>query len=289
MAVHVTKMALPQEVPLEDLGPAQRLFKRVFINPFANRMPAALLRGLLKFTNSRLAAANWADPGGWESMVISYNGRPKEVSDQVLVKAGAMPMALRNRKRLGAYLLAQMIDQSPFSPVHVLCLGAGPGLIIMDALELAHKPSRATLVDLSPAAFEYGMSTAAQRGLGERVRYIQSDIRHLKNYLEEPPHVVKMLGICEYLSDAQLLSIASAVGELMPEGCPLLANSLSMAHGNDRFFRRVFGLHMIYRSSQRVAELIAQAGFGDFAARSEPLGVYDLLTARKLAAGKATG
>jgi hypothetical protein len=133
------------------------------------------------------------------------------------------------------------------------------------------------------------MNTAAQRGLGERVRYIQSDILHLKNYLDEPPHVVKMLGICEYLSDEQLVGIASAVGELMPEGCPLLANSLSMAHGNDRFFRRVFGLHMIHRSSQQVAELIAQAGFGGFVVQSEPLGVYDLLTARKLAAGKATG
>jgi predicted RNA methylase len=289
MAVHLTKMGLPEEVPLEDLSPGQRLFKRVVINPFANHMPASLLRGLLKFSNSRLAAANWADPGGWESMVISYNGRPEELSDKVLVKAGAMPMALRNRKRLGAYLLAQMIDQSPFSPVHVLCLGAGPGLIIMDALELAHKPSRATLVDLNPAAFEFGMNTAAQRGLGDRVRYIQSDIRHLKNYLDDPPHVVKMLGICEYLSDEQLVGIASAVGELMPEGCPLLANSLSMAHGNNRFFQRVFGLHMIHRSSRQVAELIARAGFGDFIVQTEPLGVYDMLTARKLAVGKAGG
>ena len=282
-------MALPPEVELEDLCPAQRILKRVVINPFANHMPASLLRGLLKVGNSKLAAANWADPGGWESMVISYSGQCQELSDQVLVKAGTMPMALRNRKRLGAYLLARMIDQSPFSPVHVLCLGAGPGLIIMDALELARKPSRATLVDLNPAAFEYGMNTAAQRGLGDRVRYIQSDIRQLKNYLDEPPHVVKMLGICEYLSDEQLVGIASAVGELMPEGCPLLANSLSLAHGNDRFFRRVLGLHMIHRSSQQVAELIAQAGFGDFVVQSEPLGVYDLLTARKRATGKTAG
>src|SRR5450759_2875031 len=121
MAVHLTRMALPAEVQLENLSPAQRLLKRAVINPFANCMPAPMLRGLLRLTKSKLAAANWADPGGWESMVISYSGQCEKPADQILVKAGTMPMALRNRKRLGAYLLAKMIDDCPVSHIHVLC------------------------------------------------------------------------------------------------------------------------------------------------------------------------
>lgn len=286
---------LAAEIEFERLSPLRRAVKCVLINPLANYLPASLVRGLLRFGKSELAAANWADPGGWQSMVISYNGRCRQIADKIMVSGGTMPMALRNRKRLGSYVIAKLIESvaagraapsagSEAAPaVHVLCLGAGPGQIIIEALSQASAPARATLVDISSDAFEFGRKLAAERGLAEKVQYVQADVRDLHAFLHEAPDIVKMLGICEYLSDEQIVTIASAAAEVMPSGSAIVFNSLSKAHGTDRFFRRAFGLHMIHRSPEEVTGLMERSGFGDFVLQREPLGVYHVIVGRRAA------
>ncbi len=271
-----------QNVQFERYGPLRRMLKAAVINPMANYMPAGVLKGLLRFGKSELAASNWVNPGGWRSMVISYNGQPKKLADRILIKGGTIPTALRNRRRLGAKILASLIDACPRQPVHILCLGAGPGHIIMDAMTSARQKSFATLVDLNSDAFDYGRELAAKTGLAECVRFIQGDVRDVQKMLDRPPDVVKMLGICEYLTDEQIIGIAKAVAAVMPAKSAIVFNSISTRHGTDRFFRRVFGLHMAHRSPQQLSELMATAGFGEFQPLQEPLGVYHVIVGRRL-------
>jgi hypothetical protein len=270
------------DIEFERCGLLKRVLKTVLVDPVANYAPAGWLRGLLRFSKSELAAANWADPGGWRSMVISYEGHPSQIADKVLVRGGTMAMALRNRKRLAGRVLAGLIDDSQEWPVHVLCLGAGPGHIITDAMAQAKRHSFATLVDLNSDAFEYGQRIAEEKGVGDQVRFIEGDARHVREMLEYPPHMVKMIGICEYLTDGQITDIASAVAEVMPPGAPIVFNSLSKAHKCDRFFRRVFGLHMNHRSPEELQELMGLGAFGDFVSIREPLGVYHVVVGRRL-------
>ncbi len=270
-----------QDIEFERPGPVARAMKKILINPMANYMPAGFLKAMLRFGKSELAAANWKDPGGWRSMVISYEGNPTQIADKILVGGGTIPTALRNRRRLGARILARLIDQSQDDPAHVLCLGAGPGQIVMPAMLEAEKDSYATLVDLSNDAFEYGREKARRFGLSERVRFVQGDVRDIHDHLDRPPSVVKMLGICEYLEDDQIIAIAGAAADVMPPNAPLVFNSLSRRHGTDRFFRRVFGLHMIHRSREELEELMRQANLGDFTAFAEPLGVYNVVIGRR--------
>ncbi len=270
-----------QDIEFERHGRLRRLVRTVISNPIANYLPAVMLKGLLRFGKSDLAMSNWKDPGGWRSMVISYDGNPTQIADRILVKSGAMSTALRNRRRLGARLLARLIDESPSEPAHVLCLGAGPGRIIMDAMNQADRDSFATLVDLSSDAFEYGRSNARNEGLIDRVHFIQGDVRDVKQMLDRPPDIVKMLGICEYLTDEQIVDIVRSAAEVMPAGSSIVFNSLSLAHGTNRFFRRVFGLHMNHRTPEHLECLFGSAGFADFVSHEEPLGVYHVIVGRR--------
>ena len=269
------------DIEFERIGPVSRLLKACLINPLVNYMPAGILKAMLRFGKSELAASNWADPGGWRSMVISYEGRPRQIADKILVGGGKMAMALRNRRRLGGRLLARLIDETDHEPVHVLCLGAGPGRIILDAMIQASRETHVTLVDLSSDAFDYGRRLAAEAGLSEKMRFVQGDVRDVHKILDNPPDLLKMLGICEYLTDDQLTKIVTTVAEVMPPTASIVFNSISKAHGTDRFFRRVFGLHMIYRSPEQLQELMQRAGFGDFISIPEPLGVYHVNVGRK--------
>ena len=271
------------DIQFERQGALRRAMKATIINPLANYLPASLLKSLLGFGKSELAAANWVEPGGWRSMVISYHGKPTQIADKVLVGMGTMSMALRNRKRLGARLLARLIEQSHREPAHVLCLGAGPGQITVDAMSQAKRDSVATLVDLNSEPFDFGRELAAKHGLSEKVRFIQADLRHgIDHLLDQPPDLVKMIGICEYLGDELIVEIAGVAAKVMPGGAPIVFNSLSRAHGNDRFFRRVFGLNMIYRTPEHLQSLMQRAGFEQFHAIREPLGVYHVIVGRRV-------
>ena len=90
-----------ENLPFERMCPVRRAMKGMFINPLANYLPASVTRSILRFTQSELAASNWKDPGGWRSMVISYENNPRKPVDRVLIGGGTMPMALRNRRAAG--------------------------------------------------------------------------------------------------------------------------------------------------------------------------------------------
>lgn len=274
-------------VEFERLSRWRRLLKAAVVDPLANYLPAWLLRGLLHLAKSELAAANWADPGGWRSMVICYDGRPRQIADRVLAGSGTMAMALRNRRRLAAKVLAELITASDREPVHLLCLAAGTGQIEIDALGQARREARATLVDVNGDALDYGRKLAATNGLGERTRFVHGDIRQASRFLGERPDIVTLLGICEYLADEQIVDIARAAAGVMPTGAPIVFNSLSKAHGTDRFFRRVFGLHMNHRTPEQLAALLGTAGFaGGQIVIPEPLGVYHIGVMRRRAWGR---
>lgn len=271
------------DIAFERLSPAAKVAKKILINPLANYLPAGMLRGWLKRNQSELALSNWRDPGGWRSMVISYEGNPERSIDRMLVKTGSIPMALRNRRKLAGRLFTAMIDEAPGQPPHVLCLGAGPGLTVMDALQQTQRQdAEATLVDLSSDAFDYGRSQAEKRGVADRMRYIQGDVRDVQTMLDRPVDLVTMIGICEYLEDGQITDIVRSAAEVMQPGAAIVFNSISRRHGTDRFFRRVFGLHMNHRTPKAIQALLEPAGFGDFEVFPEPMGVYHVVVGRKV-------
>ncbi len=275
-------------VEFERIGALRRLVKAVLIHPFVNYAPAGLLRRALHFSESELAHANWSDPGGWKSMVISYHGRPERTIDKLLVTLGTIPTALRNRLRLTTRVLDRLIAAVPGDrPVTLLALGAGPGHAESDAVSRAGREAHVTLVDLSADAFAHGHELAVRRGVQDQVRFIQGDVRDVATMLDHPPDIVTMIGICEYLDDEHVTDIVRAVADVAADGTRVVFNSLSESHGTDRFFRRVFGLHMNHREPAHLKELVEAGGFGDFHELAEPLGVYRIMIGRKGAAPDA--
>lgn len=282
----IGKISAPEswvaDLEFERPGLLRRAIKAAVVNPFGNYFPAPIIKAALRALGSELAAANWHDPGGWESMVITYAHRRTHLADKLLCTLGTIPMALRNRRKLAARVIARLIDAADHEPVHVLCLGAGPGQIITDALRECRRQAHATLVDTSTEAFDYGRRLAAESGTDDRVRFIQSDVRDMHGKVDCPADIVKMLGICEYLTDGEVTEMACMAARDMAPGAAIVFNSLSLAHGTERFFRRVFGLRMIHRTPGHLQDLMRAARFSDFVSLPEPLGVYHVIIGRKI-------
>lgn len=266
-----------EEIEFERLSLLAKVAKKLVVNPLANRLPVSWWKDWLGEGSSDLAQANWDNPGGWRSMVISYKGKPEKLWDRLLINGGAIPMALRNRRKLAGRLIAGLIDNSDQEPVHVLCLGAGPGMITADALAMAKRSADATLVDISSDAFEFGRQHAAEMNLRDRMTFIEGDVRDVAPQIDKRVSIVKTIGIFEYISDEEIVNIAQALRRVMPVGSTIVFNSISLRHGTDPFFRRVFGLHMNHRSPEQIQGLLAPAGFERFEVFPEPLGVYSVV------------
>ncbi len=272
------------EQDFEQHGPVKRAMKKCVTNPMINWvLPAGFLRWMLRVAKSEMAEASWSDAGGWKSMVLSYSEeKPPQIADRFLTKLGTMPAALRNRRKVVTELLARMIREREGQATNVVCLGAGPGMAILPAMEqAAHPDCHAWMIDLNPDSFDFGRELAADKGLADRVRFIEGDVTHYRDLVDATPHIVKMIGIIEYLPDETVLDIIDAIGAVMPPGGRLVANSLTYRHGTDRFFRRVFDLHMIHRPADRVREMLATGGLETVETLTEPLGVYDILLCQK--------
>lgn len=272
------------ELNYERVGPVARALKATITNPMVNFvLPAGFIRWILRVTRSEMAAASWADPGGWKSMVLSYREEmPPQIADRFLVRLGSMPIALRNRRKLCVEIMARMIRERAGQATNVVCLGAGPGMIVIEAIKQAgHADCHAHMIDLNADSFDFGRQFAQDRGLADRVRFIHGNVKDYRSLCNATPDIVKMIGIIEYLPDAVVADILQAIVAVMPPGGQLLANSLTRRHGTDRFFRRVFDLHMIHRSADQVRGLLADAGIVTDHVLTEPLGVYDVLVCRK--------
>ena len=267
----------------ERLSTPQKLSKAVILNPLVNYvLPRSVLKHLLHKSGSPLAVSSMEEPGGWRSMVIAYeNAEPINLIDRMVMRMSSFPMGLRNRKRLSVKILRELMDQRR-EPTNLVAIGAGAAHNVQESMHLCvHNGISAYCIDLNPDAFELGRRKAESLGLSDRVHFIHGNALDIRKLVRVTPHLVVCIGILEYLTDEQIIDIFKVMNEASPKDAFLLANSISKAHGTDRFLRRVFNLHLHYRSQERVEELMVSAGYKPFRKEREPMGIYSIVVARK--------
>lgn len=271
--------------PFESPSALQRL-SYLIANPFKNYLiPAGVLRRAIARSRSKLIAASLARPGGWRAMEVLYrNEEPVDWFDRQALREQPISMAARNRRRIVIEKLAGLIRHYALNAnVTVLGVGAGPGRHVQTAIvESGIDPARVTayLVDLDDDAFEYGRNLAEQLEIAASIHFIQGDARRIRETLPNvAAHVVKLVGLVEYLTDEQFLDLLVALREVMVPGGTLLTHGLVDAYGTSPFLARVFNLRHRQRNAGRMQHLLQSAGFRTISCVTEPAGIHPILTA----------
>ncbi len=271
-------------VDFESPKKSSKIAKKFFVNPLINYLPKRFLLWLFSKTKSPLLKECLVKAGSWKTMRISYENRPHvDLMDKFFLTFGSFPMALRNRKRLVAKKLTACIAAHEERPLHIMGVGAGSGSNTIEALKtLKDEKIYAKLLDLASDAFEYGKSLAKEAGLPDgQVTFIQGNALELEKHLDFTPHIVKLVGIIEYLTDEQVQELFDLAYRVLPEKGSVVVNAISNKHGNDRFVRRVFNLHLNYRTPQKIIGMLTQSGFSNFLPEREPLKVYHVISCQK--------
>lgn len=271
-------------ITFEAPSKSTRQVKKFLVNPLINYLPRSFFFWLLRKTQSPLVLESLRKAGSWQTMRISYENKPHvDLLDKLFLTFGTFPMGLRNRKRLVVKKLVEFIGRHPQRPLHVLGIGAGPGTNIIEALaKIRDSRIFAHLIDMDSAAFEYGRELARRFGLPDgQITYTQGNAVELAQHLQSEPHLVKLIGILEYLTDEQVQGLFDLAYRVMPPGGHIVVNSISNRHGHDRFMRRIFNLHLNYRTPDELMALLRKSGFTQFDLAREPLKIYYVIVGEK--------
>jgi SAM-dependent methyltransferase len=274
-------------IPLEAPTIRQRS-AYLLANPWKNfLLPAGWLRSRLRRSRSPLLAESFVRPGGWRSMEIIYrNAEPVDWFDWQALRDNPISMAARNRRRIVTRQIADLIARyGAQSPVTIVGVGAGPGRHVQTAIvESGIDPTRvsAYLIDLDDDAFEYGRALAARLEISRCVNFLKGDARRLLEALPAVAvNIVKVVGLAEYLPDAQLVDMLRALREILVPGGSLITHGLVDAHGTGPFLARMFNLRHVRRNERHMRALLKCAGYRVTDCVLEPVGVYPILTAER--------
>lgn len=269
----------------EVLPTAQCILMSV-LDPLRNHLlPASLLKRIANRSHSPLIQETIARPGGWRSMNIVYaNQRPIDWMDRLAVRYNPISMDTRNRRKLVTAKLTEIIKGvTSERPIHLLGIGAGPGLQLQDSVVrsgLTADQVRIWLIDRDADAFSYGRQCAHERGLERSVEFLQGDAREIRAVLPNVvPHVIKIVGLLEYLNDDHALRLFTAMRDVIHPDGKLLTHGLVDRYKSGVFLSRAFGLKHVQRTASDVQQLLSSAGFKTTGVFETPMQIYPVVVA----------
>jgi SAM-dependent methyltransferase len=258
----------------------------LLVNPWKNfLLPAGWLRKRLQHSRSPLVAESFVRPGGWRSMEIIYrNQEPVDWFDRQALRDNPISMAARNRRLIVTQKIAALVARyGKASNVTIVGVGAGPGRHVQTAIvDSGIDPARisAYLIDLDDDAFDYGRALATRLEIGRCLHFIKGDARQIRDTLPDvAAHVLKAVGLVEYLSDTQFVEMFRVLRNVLVPGGSLITHGLVDAHGTGPFLDRMFKLRHNQRTQRHMSALLKAAGFRVAECVIEPVGVYPIITA----------
>ncbi|MBS0262837.1 MAG: class I SAM-dependent methyltransferase family protein [Planctomycetes bacterium] len=234
-----------------------------------------------------MIAESLARPGGWRAMEYVYdNVEPTDWLDRQALRDNPLSLAARNRRQIVTRLLTGLIVRySAESQVTILGVGAGPGNHVRSAIlasGLSPDRIRAYLMDLDDDAFEFGRKQAAKVGLAGCIRFLQGDARHIRDVLPDvSAQIVKLIGLIEYLTDAQLVDLLQSLRGVMAPGGSLVTHGFNDVYGIRRFLARVFNLRHQRRSLAQLTAILESTGFKIVQTVPEPTGIHPIVVAER--------
>lgn len=262
-----------------------RALRRWIVNPAVNYwIPRFMIVLFLKhICNSQVMRESFRSPGSWRVMKFCYERHPvSNWVDWLALKASAMAMGLRNRKKMVVSNLIRLFEEKRGKEMTVLGIGTGPALSILEAMGAAPWTHvNALCVDQDPSAIATGEELRDKLTLNGRVKFVQADALEAMSQMRAAPHVIEIVGLLEYLADRDVAQLLEYVYQVLQPGGTLIANSIQPSHGVQHFLERIFGMRLHYRREEALMGMMEGCGWRTFRIEREPIGIYSLVMAEK--------
>jgi len=267
---------------LERISVLDQCIKSLAINPLLNYVFGLGVVDFFRKVSGNHILKNLKDgPGSWKSMLAHYDAAPRNVIDHLVNRYISFPSGLRNRQKIVISALAHLIETyGKDQPLYLVGIGSGSGNNTMQAIKLKRssiQSIKVQLFDLNEEALNFGRSKSQELGLEKEIEFIHSNATQVESRIGNPPQIIEMIGLIEYLSDQELLRLFESVRRFRNAKSSIVISSISEAHGIDRFLRRTLNFDLNYRSPQKVLQLLSEFGYKRFNVFPEPTGIFSVI------------
>ncbi len=270
---------------LKKVHPIDKFLKKFIFNPFTNYVGVRpILKAFWFITRSSIIKSLYEGPGSWEAMLTHYNVEYSNWMDKIINRYNSWPQALRNRQQLVVNTLQHIIQvYGKNQTMEMVAIGSGSGNNILESIYKEKdniKGIQARLFDLSQEAIDYGNKKSVEFGLNENVKFIQSEATEVKDKLDIAPHLTKMIGLVEYMSDEAVDKLFSHISQFRNQSSSsILISSNEPKHGIERFLNKTMNFYLNYRSPETLKKMLSKYGYKKFHVFPEPSGIFNLIVA----------
>ena len=193
--------------------------------------------------------------------------------------------AVRNRLKLVKLEIRRAImafDHGQEIRLISLACGSAQGIIeVMAEFKKEGIVVRTILLDIDQSALDYATELAKKHGVSDQISIVKSSAAQVVRVARDfHPHIIEMLGLLDYIPQDKAIRLCNRIrGCLVPRGIFLTCN---VCHNMEMYFLKwVIDWSMIYRTPAELAEVVSEAGFGDYRLIYEPLKIHGLVVAYK--------
>lgn len=177
-------------------------------------------------------------------------------------------------------------SKKPTESIRILSLASGSAQGVLNAVSeymLNGLRVEILLIDIDGMAGEY-VKREAQKLSVPNVEFIQGDIFKFESYLADfKPDIIEMLGFLDYLKDPLAIRLIRRIKKKLKVNGFFFTCHIHNNSERDFLYNVVnWGRdpHMLYRSAEKLDELVEMGGFSDRFVITEPHGIHSILRAR---------
>jgi CRP-like cAMP-binding protein/SAM-dependent methyltransferase len=226
------------------------------------------------FMQSPLLDRSFSKPrgyaGDYETIDLIYRNEPHGIGrlgprvDRWALDL-ASSSAVRNRREMMVRTIrshASELDR----PMRVTSLASGPARELFDIVADDGVELHALCIDIDPEALSHASARAAELGVADRFTFAQENVVRLMRGRArtevEPQHLIYSLGLIDYFDDPLVVPLLDWIwASLEPGGLAVIGN-FAADSPDKAFMDHVVEWRLIYRSPERLRELLALSRWG---------------------------
>lgn len=226
-----------------------------------------------------------AKPGSWQALKLIYEQpteKPYTISWMIdrLGFINTNCQSVRNRLAIVSSVLKQLLDKDIIKKALLIACGSADSLNTA-FLQSTLSNKRINLVDSCEDAILF----LNKSFIGTNIMIENYTIEDylVTNPKEEMFDLIELVGLLEYLDDKKIKEYFSKIFDILQPGGYFITSSISYNLSTTPviFSENVINWKMIYRTKEQLAKLTKDAGFDDFEIITEPLGIHNIVVARK--------
>ena len=226
---------------------------------------------MLSTTMARCYAKPRGFPDDYETMVAIYANQPEgddrlgPLIDRWFLGRPICRSRRASRDLMQATLLRAVKNWPAGEPVKVASLASGAAAELLGLCATADAAAvSASCVDIDSQALLATARRAERDGLAERISVIQGNAVPAAGEGASllPQHVIYALGLCEYLSDEQVVLLLNGAFDVLVDRGSIIVTNLGSTSPDRELMEHVLDWKANHRSAEDLRSLFARSQFG---------------------------